>query len=334
MFSQSVDRAKRINEGMIKDDSFAGFVFTVPDHDLDGNEIDPFDEAVWMLANPGLGTILSLKDIRDWAKRAKEMPSLQNKFENLKLNRRVSETQALFSRTSWASNSDSFNLKDLEGLRCTLGLDLSETTDLTSLVALFDPDEVTNGKSAVLPFFFIPGNGLQERSRRDKVPYDVWAKDGLIDVSSSNTVDYSLVAKKMLWIMEFFEVEGVGFDRWKMKYLIKALEDEGFELDEEERKEFFIEVGQGFKGHTRGIEVLEGLVVNSRLAHGNNPILTWNAANAVTIKDPSGSRKIEKSKSFGRVDGIIALMNAAYAKGEMEFNEGGESDYEKEDFEM
>lgn len=334
MFSQMVDRAMRINEGMIEDYSFVGFVFTVPEHDLDGKKISPYDESMWRMGNPGLGTILSVTDIKDWAKKARDLPSLQNQFENLKLNRRVSETEALLSRSAWADNSSGYDLEDLWGAKCTLGLDLSETTDLAALVALFEPQEYLDWKMPVVCKFYLPGDGLAERAKRDKVPYDVWVREGYLNAESSGVIDYSLIAEDIKWFYENFEVSALGFDRWKIKYLIKALEDIDFPLRDENLKEWMVEVGQGFRGHTRGIELLEGLVIKGRLAHGNNPVLTWNAANAVTIKDPSGNRKIEKTKSFGRVDGIVALMCAAYARGEMEIGYEGPSDYENEDFEM
>lgn len=334
MFSQMVDRAMRINEGMIVDYSFVGFVFTVPEHDLDGKKISPYDESMWRMGNPGLGTILNATDIKNWAKKARDLPSLQNQFENLKLNRRVSETEALLSRSAWADNSSSYDLEDLWGAKCTLGLDLSETTDLAALVALFEPQEHIDWKMPVVCRFYLPGDGLLERAKRDKVPYDVWSREGYLNAESSGVIDYSLIAEDIKWFYENFEVSALGFDRWKIKYLIKALGDLEFPLQDEDLKKWMVEVGQGFRGHTRGIELLEGLVIKGRLAHDNNPVLTWNAANAVTIKDPSGNRKIEKTKSFGRVDGIIALMCAAYARGEMEIGYEGPSDYENEDFEM
>lgn len=332
-FSQQVDRCMALNEGRTEDPEVAGFVFTVPETGADGADIDPFDPRYWYLGAPGWGTIYNPKDMQDWAKRARDLPSLQNRYENLKLNRRVSETSAFVSRTAWQRNGVSFDLEDLRGRECTLGLDLSETTDLTALVAVFEPMEIQVGnqiemRSPVLPFFWIPGDGLVERSKSDKVPYDVWSRDGYIDTQSHRTVDYRVVARKFLELMDLYEVIAVGFDRWKMKYMLKALEDEGFEFfSDEERDEFLISIGQGFKDQSRSVELLETRIIEEKLAHGDHPILTWNVGNTVTISDPAGNRKFEKTKSFGRIDGCVALALAIHARGEFEIESEGESMY-------
>ena len=140
-FSVAVDRAKAINEGKLTPDSFAGFVFELPETDADGEKVDPYDEDYWYLANPGMGTITNVRSIRDWATKAKEMPSLENKYRLLKLNQRVSETSGYVSRTVWEDNAAGGlpDPSELYGRPCWLGLDLSETTDLTALVALFEP---------------------------------------------------------------------------------------------------------------------------------------------------------------------------------------------------
>ena len=337
-FSQQVDRAKRYNEGMGSDPTFAGFVFTLPEVDQDGNDISPFEESLWYLANPGLGTICNLADLQGWSKRARELPSLQNKYENLKMNRRVSETAAFLTRTAWEQNNVPFEMEQLIGLDCTLGLDLSETTDLTALCALFEPIEMmVNGviemRQPILMFYWIPGEGLQERSKVDHVPYDVWAREGLIDVKSSKVVDYSRVARQIIELINTYEVIALGFDRWRMRYLTKALEDEGFEFfSEEEQKEFLIEIGQGFKDQTRSVEVLEGLAVESKLAHAGHAILRWNIANTVVVSDPANNRKFDKIKSYGRIDGTVALALAAHARSEFEIDDDGPSMYDDPDY--
>ena len=319
-FSLQVDRAKRVNEGMIEDPQFAGFVFAVPDQDAVGNEIDAFDENAWYLGNPGLGTIANWPDMRDWAKKAKELPSLKNKFENLKLNRRVSETSSFVTKSTWKSNVGyTIDPDDLVGRQCYMGLDLSETTDLTAKVLLFE--DIGDGRMPVLAQFWIPGDDLRGRIHRDKVPYDVWVDQGLVDASSAKTIDYGKVAASIVEDMEKYDVQGIGFDRWRMKFLRAQLTELGFEWSAEDN--FLIEIGQGFKDQSRTIEVLEGLLLNERCAHGGNPVLTWCAANTVVARDPAGSRKFEKTKSYGRIDGLVALGLAAHVRDTLGISEDG-----------
>ena len=336
-FSQMVDRAKRINTGDLDhyDREFAGFVFTVPEEDEAENPVDPFDENLWYLANPGIDTIVSREDLRNWARKAQDMPSLENKFRLLKLNQRVSETAALVSRRAWERNTGAVppieifvtpDRPDEPKRACYLGIDLSETTDLTALVAVFEPG--ADGRMPVYPYYWIPGEDLQGRKKRDHVPYDVWAKAGLIDVSSAHTVDYALLAAKIDWMIKHLNVRAIGFDRYKMKYLRAALKDLGYEWRKEDA--FLIEIGQGFISQTRTVDLIEEAILESRLSHGRHPILTWNAKNTVTVQDPAGNRKFDKAKSYGRIDGFVALGIALHARDELQITGVGPSVYSDE----
>ena len=253
----------------------------------------------------------------------------------LKQNQRVSETSAFISRTVWErnTNADAFDDADLLGRPCTIGIDLSETTDLTALVAVFEPLE-PDGPMPVLPYFWIPGDGLLERSQRDKVPYDVWARQDFIDTMSSKVVDYGRIADRIIQMFDDYEVRAIGFDRWKFKYLRQALKDRGYEWDTDEAKEFLISIGQGFKDSPRTLDLMEQALLESKLAHRRHPILSWNAANAVVVRDPAMNRKFEKSKSYGRIDGIVALGIALHARDELTITQVGPSVYEDESLEM
>lgn len=326
-FSQQVDRARAVNESRVSDNTFAGFAFSVPEVDLAGEEVSPFARQYWYLGSPGLGTIASEKDMEDWAKRAQEIPSLLNKFENLRLNRRVSETASFVSRSVWIGCGGQVPpIEELYGGVCYLGIDLSQTTDLTALVCLFE--SIDGGPMYTYPYFWIPGEGLRGRVERDKVPYDVWEKKGLIDTESSHTVDFKRVAQKVVWFLESFDVQGVGYDRWRMKYLRAELLELGYEFTKEDH--FLIEIGQGFRDQSRSIEVLEGLLLHESIAHANHPILKWNAGNAVVIRDPTNARKFEKARSYGRIDGLVALALAAHVRDTLGIVDGGASIYADE----
>ena len=323
-FSQQVDRGKRVNEGMLEDNTFAAFVFSLPEQDENGVAFDPYDEQWWYLANPGIDTIVSRQDIRDWARKARELPSLENNFRLLRMNQRVSANSSLFTRTQWASCGGHFDVERLEGRRCWMGLDLSETTDLTSLVLVFEPED--DEPMPVLPFFWIPGEGLEERGKRDKVPYSAWVKQGLIDATSARKIDYEKIAAKIDECISKYDVGALGFDRYKMKYVKKELEELGHYF-EEKNDPFLREIGQGFISATRTVQLIEEAVIDSTLAHADHPILKWNAANTVVQRDPAGNRKFSKKDSFGRIDGIVALGMALHARDEVRITDAGPSVY-------
>jgi len=161
----------------------------------------------------------------------------------------------------------------------------------------------------VLPFFWLPGHALDERENRDKVPYQLWAKQGFINVESDKTVDYERIAVQILECLSDYDIQGFGFDRWRINDLKVALKAVGLENLVDEDKRFF-PIGQGFKDFSPCVEALERALLDVKIAHGNHPILTWNASNAVSVSDPAGNRKLDKSKSYGRIDGVVALAMA------------------------
>ena len=71
-----------------------------------------------------------------------------------------------------------------------------------------------------------------------------------------------------------------------------------------------VEMGQGYRDISPALEATEAELLNHRVAHGMHPVLTMCAANATTTKDPSGARKLDKSRATGRIDGMQALVMA------------------------
>jgi phage terminase large subunit-like protein len=151
--------------------------------------------------------------------------------------------------------------------------------------------------------FWTPQEGLSERAHRDRAPYDVWAKQGFITATPGRSVDYAYIAK---WLVDFcddYRVKAVKFDRWRIDVLQAELKEYGANIPLEP-------FGQGFKDMTPALDVLEGALVNGEVRHGGNPVLTMCAANAIAVRDPAGNRKLDKAKSTGRIDGMVAAAMA------------------------
>jgi len=92
-----------------------------------------------------------------------------------------------------------------------------------------------------------------------------------------------------------------------MKFLKPWLERVGFSEEELGR---FVEFGQGFVSMSPAIRELESLILNSKLRHGNHPVLTMCASNSTITTDSTGNRKFTKGKATGRIDGMVALAMA------------------------
>lgn len=257
---------------------------------------DLLDESAWRAANPALGTFRSLDDLREQLTQAQRMPSMENTARNLLLNQRVSTVSPFISPDVWKSCAA--RVLPFDGV-VFAGLDLSARTDLTALVIVGQVDDVWQ----VQCHFWTPEIGLADRARRDRAPYDLWARQGLLHTTPGATVDYEHVAQDMVALLSELDAQAVAYDRWRIELLRKELDKIGADLP-------LVEWGQGFKDMAPALDALEAELLNGRIAHGGHPVLTMCAANAVVTKDPTGARKLDKAKATGRIDGLQALAMA------------------------
>ncbi len=257
---------------------------------------DLMDVAGWKAANPALGLFRSEDDLREQMVQAQRMPSMENTARNLLLNQRVSTESPFVAPDVWKS-CGAAPLPLAGPVYC--GLDLSARTDLTALVMVSLVDDVWQ----VVPHFWTPEQGLQERARRDRAPYDLWARQGLLHTTPGATVDYEFVAQDLVALLSDHDVRSIAYDRWRIDILRKELEKVGAVLP-------LLEFGQGYKDMAPALDSLEAELLNGRIAHGMHPVLTLCAANAVVTKDPTGARKLDKSRATGRIDGMQALAMA------------------------
>jgi phage terminase large subunit-like protein len=260
-------------------------------------DADPFDEKVLAKAQPNWH-LMNHAEVLKSASDAKRMPSREASFRNLVANQRVEATNPFISRTVWQENGD--YPQELEGLRVWGGLDLSSVSDLTALVLVSDDGDVHSR-------FWLPQDGLAEKSRADRVPYDIWAKEGHLLTTHGRSIEYDFIAHELRDIFDICDVQHIAFDRYNMKFLKPCLERAGFS---EEELAKFVEFGQGFVSMSPAIRELESKLLQKQLKHGNHPVLTMCAANAITVNDPAGNRKFTKQKSTGRIDGMQALAQA------------------------
>lgn len=258
---------------------------------------DLLDENAWAAANPALGLFRSLDDLREQMTQAQRMPSMENSARNLLLNQRISTVSPFISPGVW--NSCAGQVLPFGDAPVYCGLDLSAKVDLSALVII--------GKIAgiwhVVTHAWTPEQGLSDRAKRDRAPYDVWHRQGYLHSTPGATIDYEFVASDMAAILSGLNVQAVAFDRWRIDLLKKELGKIGCDLP-------MIPMGQGFKDQSICLDALEAELLNGRVAHGGHPVLAMAAANAIVVRDPSGGRKMDKSKATGRIDPLAAMANA------------------------
>jgi phage terminase large subunit-like protein len=265
-------------------------------------ELEPFSEEAIRAANPAFDLFMNKTEVLAMAADAKAMPSRQAEYENLVLNRRVEASSPFIARPIWEACGTPV-VQSFKGLPVYGGLDLSETNDLTALVLLAPVDD----KWHVKPTFWLPADGLREKARQDRVPYDQWAKNGQLDTTPGKSIEYEYIAERLRALFDELDIRQVAFDRWGMKHLKPWLAKAGFTENELER---FVDFGQGYQSMSPALRDLESALLSERIAHGKHPVLTMCAQNAVVIRDPAGNKKLAKNKSRGRIDGMVSLSMA------------------------
>ena len=266
-------------------------------------DADPFAEDTIKQANPAYGDFQQASEVLAMAEDARSMPSRESEYRNLILNQRVDRTNPFISRGVWQANGGEV-ADDWGGAPIYAGLDLSSTSDLTAFV----PIAWINDAWEVKPTFWLPANGLREKARSDRVPYDVWAAEGRLETTPGRSVEYEFVAG---WLWNFcttHNVAKIAFDRWGFRYLRPWLLKAGF--TDEQLEQLFVEFGQGFASMSPAMRDLESALLNKKVRHGGHPVLTMCAANAVVTPDPAGNRKLDKARAAGRIDGMVALTMA------------------------
>lgn len=287
-------KAVDIIEGRKIDNTFYPVIYGIKDDD------DWAQEENWYKANPSLGYTIDIDKVRNAIISAKENPAEENIFRQLRLNQWVKQSVRWMPMHIWDKCSFPVDPESLKGRVCYGGLDLSSTTDLTSFVLVFPPiDE--DDKYQIMPFFWIPEDNIDQRVRRDHVPYDVWQKQGFIKTTEGNVVHYGFIENFIEELNTKYNIKEIAFDRWGAVQMTQNLEGLGFTV---------VPFGQGFKDMSPPTKELMKLTLEEKIAHSGHPVLRWCMDNIFVRTDPAGNLKPDKEKSTEKIDGAVALIMA------------------------
>ena len=291
--NEKYDYACKVRDGIIADPAFLPVIYEAQRDD------DWTSPAVWARANPNLGVSVSREYLERECRRAQETPTYENTFKRLHLNLRTQQDVRWLSIEAWdACGDEPVDESALDGQACFAGLDLSTTTDVSALALVF-PD--SDGTVAVVSRFWIPGDNAEKRERRDRVPYQTWCRQGLIDMTPGNVIDYDRIRSAINELGQRFDIREIAIDPWNSTQLALQLQGDGFEV---------VTFGQGFRDMTAPTKELEKLVISGKLHHGGHPVLRWMASNVAVETDAAGNLKPSKKKSTERIDGVVATIMA------------------------
>ena len=287
-------KAKDILEGRKIDPTFYPVIYGADEGE------DWTDPAVWEKANPSLGITVNIDKVQDACNSAMQNPAEENAFRQLRLNQWVKQAVRWMPMEKWNACAFSVDEKALEGRVCYGGLDLSSTTDITAFVLVFPP-RTEDEKYVILPYFWLPEDNIELRVNRDHVPYDVWKKQGIFNTTEGNVIHYAFVERFITQLGEKYNIREIAFDRWGATQMAQNLDNAGFTV---------VQFGQGMASMSPPTKELMNLVLEKRIAHGGNPVLSWMVDNLTVVQDDAGNIKPSKSKSTEKIDGAVAMIMA------------------------
>lgn len=265
-------------------------------------EDDWADPETWAKANPNLGVSVKREYLEAECRRAQESPRLENDFRRYHLNQWTAQDVRWLPLDRWDRCAGEVAWRDLPermaGREAWGGLDIASTSDLTALKWVFPPLE--QGEPwRVVSRFFCPEASIEVRSRRDRVNYERWVREGALIATPGNVLDYSYVRQQIFADAERFRVQGLAIDRWNATQLAVELQEEGLPV---------VLFGQGFASMSAPSKEFERLVLAEEIAHGGQPVLRWCVGNVAVETDAAGNIKPSKAKSAEKIDGVVSTV--------------------------
>jgi phage terminase large subunit-like protein len=267
-------------------------------------DADPFDETTWRAANPGFGVSPSAAYLRGAAAEAKQSPADLAKFQRLHLGLRTKQETKYLQLEDWDRNASMVAEKRLAGREAFGGLDLSSTSDLTSLCWLFPDDE--RGGFDALWRIWTPEERLRDLDKRTAGEATVWVRQGLLHTTPGNVVDYDFIRAQIRRDLDAFDVRSLGYDPWNASQLTNDLMEDGAPM---------VKVRQGFATMSPPTKELQRLLLAGSaekplLRHGGNPCVRWQVDNFAVAMDPAGNVKPAKDRAGDKIDAVASLITA------------------------
>jgi phage terminase large subunit-like protein len=288
-------KAVKIRDAEETDPAWYVKIYGAPD------DADIWNEATWYAANPSLGVSIDIEKVREEAIAAKNSEKTERLFRWLRLNQWVALKRiGWLPITLWDQTVGNWNVADLAGKRCYVGLDLSSKIDLTADGIIFPPQEGIDDWRFLMDAW-IPEDNARERTARDHVPYEEWTKKRFINTTPGDVVDYAAVRAHIERLEKTFDVKYYCGDPWHLEILRQLL---GFDIG---RK--FIEISQTMAGMAPAMGELERLFRAKEISHTENPVGRWSFGNVIVATDGNENIKPMKNRSIERIDPTVALIN-------------------------
>lgn len=286
--------ARQVIEGIIDDPEMLAIIWSAP------TNLDIQDPEFWRAANPSIGHTVAISYFMAESKKAAEDPSNENSFRRFHGNQWVSQESRWMPMDLWDQAAGVVAPEQLQRVACWGGLDLSQTRDLSAF-ALIGAPETEGGPFRAMLRCWIPEENVERASKRDHVDYGRWIKQGLLETTPGNTIDYATIERAIRGDAMRFPIQDIAFDRTYAWQMAQGLTNAGISM---------VAMRQGFEEYASPTANLLQHVKNQRFEHGGNPLLRWMADNTVVVQDAQGRWMPSKRKAKKRIDGVVAMIMA------------------------
>jgi len=263
---------------------------------------DPEDdwtiEQTWRKANPNFGVSVKPDFLQKECRKALANPAEQTKFRRLYLGQKAQSAESYYSVSDWKACPALPDETTRRRALCYMGLDLSSSIDVTAAVLVWKLD---GGEIGVEPHFWLPKDNIDERGHQDRVPYRDWATRGFITLTDGNVIDRPQLRRQLVALAQQWKVQTIYYDAWHAQELMQNLQDEDRLKVEPIR--------QNFENISTPMKDLQALILQRRVRHNANPLMTWMIGNVVPRGDERGNVLPSKKRSIGRIDGAQATLN-------------------------
>lgn len=303
IFDDIYEYSCNIVDGTFEDDTFLPIIY-----ELDKKE-EWLDENCWSKANPSLGAIKKLDDLKRKVEKAKNSPKDLSGVLTKDFNIRNTLSNAWLNFDD-INNTETFDIENFKNFYAIGGADLSITTDLTCATLLFINKEIDKEtgkeieKRYIHQMYWLPSENFNERVKIEKIPYDKWLERGLIRLCNGNSINYSDITD---WFIEMLNNYGITplwiyYDNYSAKYWVEEMKAHGFKMER---------CIQGAKTLSLPMQQLGADLKAKKINYNNNPILKWCLTNTGVYEDRNGTIvPIKNQSAKQRIDGVASMLDA------------------------
>lgn len=261
----------------------------------DESEVD--DPAMWIKANPNIDVSVDREKLASTIQKARGIPSQWVEMLTKRFNIWCQGATPWMGNGAWAECAGTFAEADLYGQECYAGLDLSSTSDISSVCYAFPVGK----KIMLVSRHYLPEFQLQNPANKNRAIYRQWAKAGWIRTTPGDCIDYDRIRDDIMADAENFNIRLVGFDTWNATHLRTQLQGAGFEVEP------FPQTYLRFSPAAKSFEVFVNRKV---IVHRGDPVLAWSMSNVVMQSDANANIKPNKKKSSNKIDPSVAALMA------------------------